>query len=113
MAGPGGKREGAGRKPQSKTIRKVRPEVINAGILPLEMRLRVSRKMWADAVDRAGEITDLAKAKDAAEFAKEALPYTSSRLNSIQHTGANGGPIETVDKSKQDIVARVAALLAE
>lgn len=112
MAGNGGARPGAGRKKGSRAVRKVPAATINAGILPLEMRLITARKMWAEAVDESGEIANMAKAKEAAEFAKEALPYTSPRLNAIQHTGANGGPIQTTDATRQNIVAKVAALLA-
>jgi hypothetical protein len=92
--GHGGARPNSGRKLQSANIRKVDPAVINAGILPLEMRLKVARKMWAEAVDAEGEIVDLEKAQAAANFAEPALPYTSPRLNSVEHSGPDGGAIE-------------------
>jgi hypothetical protein len=95
MAGShGGARPGAGRKRQSANLRKLTPEVINAGILPLEMRLRVSRHMWAEACDEQGEIKDIEKAKAAAEFATPALAFTSPSLKAIEHSGPNGGPID-------------------
>lgn len=111
--GHGGTRPGSGRKPQSETIRKVDPEIINAGILPLEMRLRVARHMWAEAVDDTGKIIDLEKAKEAANFGEAALRYTSPSLATVAHTGANGGPIEVnqIDKINRDLqeLMRVAA----
>lgn len=111
--GHGGTRPGSGRKPQSETIRKVDPEIINAGILPLEMRLRVSRHLWAEAIDGEGKIIDLAKAKEAAEFAEPALRYTSPALATVAHTGPQGGPIEVsqIDKINRDLqeLMRVAA----
>jgi hypothetical protein len=39
--------------------------------------------MWAEAVDEAGEITDLARAKAAAEFAEPAMRFTSPTLSAI------------------------------
>lgn len=92
--GHGGMRPNSGRKPQSASVKKVDPKVINAGILPLEMRLRVARKIWDDATDKAGAIIDLAKAKEAADFAESAMQYTSARLQSTVFTGAGGGPID-------------------
>jgi hypothetical protein len=114
MAGYGGRREGAGRKPLSETVKKVDAKIINAGILPLEMRLRVARHMWAEAVEvdqETGEtkITDLAKAKEAADFAEPALPYTSNRLATMIHTGPSGGAIE----HKHEVVDDVRGLIRE
>lgn len=94
MPAHGGRRPGSGRKPQSKNLKKVDPKVINAGILPLEMRLRVARKLWDDATDDAGEITDLPKAKEAADFAESAMQYTSAKLQSTVFSGPGGGPID-------------------
>jgi hypothetical protein len=100
MAGKnGGARPGAGRPKLSLTVKKVDPKIINAGILPLEMRLRVARHMWAEATEtdvETGEvkIVDVAKAKEAADFAEAALPYTSNRLATMVHVGAAGGAIQ-------------------
>lgn len=112
MPGPGGYRPGSGRKKGSTTVKKVDPSVINAGVLPLEMRLRVARHMWAEAVQvdaKTGEskIIDLAKAKEAADFAEPALPYTSNRLATMVHTGPGGGPIE----HKHEVVDEVRDLI--
>lgn len=109
MAGRGGKRPGAGRKPQSKMIKKVDPAVINAGILPLEARLLVFRKMWAEAVDTAGEIINLVKAKEAAEFGEAAMQYTSAKLQSVFMSAPNGGPVE----HKHTVISEVDAMIAD
>ncbi|MGN6144711.1 MAG: hypothetical protein ACTHOP_14085 [Mesorhizobium sp.] len=37
---------------------------------------------------------------EAASIAKDAAPYMHAKLASIQHTGRNGGPIQTVDLTK-------------
>lgn len=34
---------------------------------------------------------------EAASIAKDAAPYMHAKLASIQHTGRNGGPIQTMD----------------
>lgn len=114
MAGKnGGARPGAGRPKLSVTVKKVDPKIINAGILPLEMRLRVARHMWDEAakLDEDGNwvITNLDKAKAAAEFAEPALPYTSNRLSTVVHTGPSGGAVEHT----HDVSAEVAELIRE
>ena len=114
----GGARPGAGRPKGSITLKKVDPKVLNAGILPLEMRLRVARYLWGEATETAedGEIKikDLAKAKEAADFAEPALPYTSNRLATLMHVGPNGGAIEHDHKHEHSlVVAAVDAMIAE
>lgn len=37
---------------------------------------------------------------EAASIAKDAAPYMHAKLASIQHTGRNGGPIQTVDVTR-------------
>jgi len=48
----------------------------------------------------------------AAGIAKDAAPYMHPRLASMQHSGPNGGPIQTVDltKASDDDLARLEAL---
>lgn len=36
----------------------------------------------------------------AASIAKDAAPYMHAKLASVQHTGRDGGPIQTVDLTK-------------
>jgi hypothetical protein len=111
MSGVGGKREGAGRKRGSTTVKKVDAKVINAGILPLEMRLRVARKLWADAVDADGEIVDLPKAKEAADFAESAMQYTSARLQATTLSGPGGAPIDVrLTDARSELQRKLAGL---
>lgn len=108
----GGARPGAGRKPLSKQLKKIDPKLINAGVLPLEMYLRVSRHLWSEATDpETGAIKDIAKAKEAAEFAEPALAFTSNRLQAVAHTHANpdGSPIKNGSES---VLADVRSLIA-
>lgn len=116
MAGKnGGARRGAGRKPHSITVKKVDPKIINAGILPLEMRLRVARHMWDEAATQSQDgtwaIKDLDKAKAAADFAEAALPYTSNRLAVMMHTGADGGAIK--HDHSHEVVDEVRGMIQE
>lgn len=112
--GHGGNRPNAGRKPQSETVKKVDPKVINAGILPLEMRLRVARKLWAEATDADGEIKDIDKAKAAADFAESAMQYTSPRLQSTVFSGPGGGPIDVrMMNARNDLALKLAGSESE
>lgn len=88
----GGKRANAGRKHGSKTKNRRSPE-IDGGILPLEMRLRLARHIWAQAVDADGNITDEKRAMEANAIAEPAMRFTSPMMSSIAHTGHLGGPI--------------------
>jgi len=85
----GGKREGAGRKKGSATLRT--REIANAaaeqGITPLEVMLGAMRKAW-DEGDRAA----------AANFAKDAAPYIHPKLSNVQHSGDADNPVETVTR---------------
>lgn len=56
------------------------------GLTPLEVMLKAMR-----AHAEKGE-WDAASA-----IAKDAAPYMHAKLASVQHTGRNGGPIQTVD----------------
>ncbi|MCJ8519000.1 hypothetical protein ABID21_001907 [Pseudorhizobium tarimense] len=56
------------------------------GLTPLEVMLKAMRA-HADKDDWDA----------AASIAKDAAPYMHAKLASVQHTGRNGGPIQTVD----------------
>lgn len=47
------------------------------------------------------------------EMAKAAAPYVHPKLASMQHTGANGGPIQTLDLShlSEDDLSRLETIL--
>lgn len=50
---------------------------------------------------------------EAASIAKDAAPYMHAKLASIQHTGRNGGPIQTMDVTNltdEQLAALYAAL---
>lgn len=81
----GGKRPGAGRKKGSTTTRtrEIAEKAFEDGITPLEVMLRAMREhAKAQRWDKA------------AERAKDAAPYIHPRLQSLQHTGDDGGPIK-------------------
>lgn len=87
----GGKRNGAGRPKgaATKRSREIADKATQEGLTPLEVMLTAMREH--------------AKAKrwdDAASIAKDAAPYMHPRLASMQHTGRNGGPIQTMDVTK-------------
>lgn len=85
----GGNRPGAGRKPgvPNKASIERQKKVAATGITPLDYMLKVMRNPKADDARRD-------------EMAKAAAPYVHPKLASMQHTGRNGGPIQTVDLTK-------------
>lgn len=87
----GGKRIGAGRPKgaATKRSREIADRAAKEGLTPLEVMLTAMRKHAKE--DRWDE---------AASIAKDAAPYMHPRLASMQHTGRNGGPIQTVDLTK-------------
>lgn len=120
MNGHGGKRSGSGRHAGSLTVRtrKIAEEAIKDGMSPLEVMLENMRFAHHGA---AGCLDVLIKSHDASpiekfntynemlrlraiaqESAKDAAPYMHPRLAAVEHTGANGGPIETVSKIQRD-----------
>jgi hypothetical protein len=87
----GGKRIGAGRKAgaATKRTRAIADKAAAEGLTPLEVMLKAMR-----------EHADNKRWDEAASIAKDAAPYMHAKLSSIQHTGRNGGPIQTVDLTK-------------
>jgi len=85
----GGARKGAGRKAGSATqkTREIADKAAAAGITPLEVMLEAMNSFRATG--------DLEKA---ASFAKDAAPYIHPKLAAIEHTGKDGGAIETVSR---------------
>jgi hypothetical protein len=82
----GGARPGAGRKKGDlqKRTREVAEKVAASGeMMPLEVMLEVMRK--------ARDAEDDVMALDAA---KAAAPYIHPRLAAVEHSGADGGPIQ-------------------
>jgi hypothetical protein len=101
--GHGGARPGAGRKKGGLTgrTREVAEKIAARGKTPLEVMITIMR--------RAERKKDDAMALDAA---KAAAPYMHPRLASVEHSGPNGGPIETAQVSPRDRIARRLACLA-
>ncbi|MEX2739930.1 hypothetical protein AB3480_00525 [Rhizobium mongolense] len=76
----GGRKKGT---PNRATARRER-EIAKSGVTPLEYMLKVMRNPKADNARRD-------------DMAKAAAPYVHPKLASMQHTGRNGGPIQSVD----------------
>lgn len=121
----GGKREGAGRKRGSLTVRtqETAARALAEGKSPLDVMLENMCHFQQVAMDAeaaitaltAGELPDnpddqfkmlLAKVKQAAglrqmahECARDAAPYIHPKLSAIAHTGPGGGPLEAVFKT--------------
>lgn len=88
----GGKREGAGRKrgiPNKATAKKA-AEIAESGLTPLDYMLQLMRNEESDGVVRF-------------EAAKAAAPYVHPRLAATEHTGKDGGPIETKEVSDMEL----------
>lgn len=129
----GGKREGAGRPTgalQERT-RAVAERALAEGKAPLEVMLDNMRHFQQVALDAEAVIEGLsedeiaalgdsheqqfkallAKVKQAAglrqmahECARDAAAYMHPKLAAIEHTGANGGPVEMIQKIERVIV---------
>lgn len=100
----GGKREGAGRKRgiPNKASAKKAAEIAESGLTPLDFMLQIMRDEAcpedADAAVKA------AFADMRFEAAKAAAPYVHPRLAAVEHTGKDGGPIETKEVTDSDLV---------
>jgi hypothetical protein len=92
--GHGGRRPGAGRPPGAVTqkARDMANQGICDGISPLEVMLIDMRQKFA-----AGHI------HDAADRARDCAPYMHPRLQSVEQTGKNGGPIQQEVTVRQDL----------
>ena len=79
----GGARKGAGRKAGSATAktREIADAAAEQGITPLEFMLNIMRYEGSEIGLRF-------------EAAKAAAPYIHPRLAAIEHTGADGGPVQ-------------------
>jgi hypothetical protein len=88
----GGKREGAGRKPGSKTQKtaEIALKAAEQGVTPLEYLLEVMRKPIPDDMSDELKARMIGSRMDAA---KAAAPYVHPRLQAIEHSGKDGGDI--------------------
>lgn len=94
--GRGGARTNAGRKPGSATkkTREIADKAMAEGISPLEYMLQVMRD------DSGHEDPRIQAQREAMRFeaAKAAAPYIHPRLQAIEHTGPEGGALETITR---------------
>ena len=102
MAGKRGKRPGTGRKAAlpNKATRARQQAVAATGETPLDHMLRVMRDPGNDDQRRD-------------QMAKAAAPYVHPKLAAIEHTGKDGGPIETAEVSDTELARAIAFTLAK
>lgn len=118
MAGKGGARPRAGRKAGGKNqkSREIADRAAADGITPLEVMVGAMRELWAMAEEAKGKPEQQSKRLDylsqAGEYAHKAAPYIHPRLAAIEHTGKDGGPIETANVTKRELARRIAFSLA-
>ena len=98
----GGERLGAGRKNGSRTKKtaEIAFRAAEEGITPLEYMLSILRDPNAPPERR-----DWAAEKSA--------PYIHPRLQAVEVSGKDGGPIETHDVGEKELARRLAFLLAK
>lgn len=93
----GGARSGAGRKkgetPTTRVRRELAASVVAQGITPLEIMMTTMRDLWSDA--GTGKTVNLGKRMQACAIAEKVAPYCHPKLSAIEHTGPEGGPIQT------------------
>lgn len=102
MSGNGGKRPGAGRKPGVPNKASItRQESVKAtGETPLDYMLRIMRDNLLDYELRF-------------EAAKAAAPYVHPKLSAVEHTGKDGGPIETKEMTDNELARSIAFTLTK
>jgi len=90
MAGNGGARPGAGRKPSIQTVRTRKDAERIAGLpgeTPLDVMAGTMRALWQQANydgDKAREALEIETAERACAIAKDLAPYLHPRLQSIE-----------------------------
>lgn len=84
--GRGGARKGAGRKAGAANVktREIADRCAKEGLTPLEVMLDIMR----NTSDERMRLT----------AAQSAAPYVHAKLSSIELTGTDGGPVETVTR---------------
>lgn len=96
---------GAGRKAGSanKKTREIADKAAEQGITPLEFMLSVMR---GEEIDGQKPTFD-----QRCEMAKAAARFMHPTLQAIEHSGKDGGPIETKDVSELELGRRLAYVL--
>ena len=127
----GGARTGSGRKQGALQLRtrKIAEQAVAEGLTPLEVMLDnmrfahqratrfleklVTQNKETPLLEQFDSYKEMLKLRAMAqESAKDAAPYMHPRLAAVEHTGAQGGPIEFVGKIQRD-AAVSAALRAD
>lgn len=108
----GGKRIGAGRKPNTPNKANAAREarIAASGVTPLDVMIQDMRfhyDLYQVALAEQNIAVAKAELKEARDAAKDAAPYTHPRLAAVEHMGKGGGPIEFSDAKE-----RLAHLLA-
>lgn len=114
MAGPGGKRPGAGRKPgvPNKVTRKARERAAK-GDLPLDVLLRGMR-YFARRADRERNPAEKERLTIlAGNMGKQAADYLHPKLASTTLATPPGQPLEVKDVSDMEVARRLAFLLSK
>ncbi len=93
----GGARAGAGRpRGPNRASRERLERISKTGVTPLDVMIEGMRKHY-EAAQEALKSEDKETAakcfREAKDFAKEAAPYLHPRLQAVQHTGKDGGPV--------------------
>lgn len=93
----GGARKNAGRKPGAATTktREIANKASEAGITPLEYILSVMRSEPPEGLEGPQLLSAHMLRFEAA---KAAAPYIHPKLSAVEHTGKDGGPMETVTR---------------
>lgn len=92
----GGRKKGT---PNKATATKA-AEIAASGVTPLDFMLQTMRDAGKDFEVRL-------------DAAKSAAPYVHPKLAAIEHTGANGGPIQTEELGDNDRARRIAFILQQ
>lgn len=93
MTQRGGKRPGAGRKagaPNRATAARQKA-VTESGLTPLDYMLSIMRDEKMTTESRF-------------EAAKAAAPYVHPKLANVEHSGPNGGPIQTESRTWREVL---------
>lgn len=93
----GGRRPGAGRKKgvPNKVTAEIRRRILETGKSPLDVVLWIAEEFVAAASAAHDNDTRLSLLERAAAIEKDALPYLHAKLQSIELTGKDAGPIKT------------------
>lgn len=93
----GGPRRGAGRKKGAATAktREIADRAASEGLTPLEYMLNVMRNEPPAGLEPAQQLSATMLRFEAA---KAAAPYIHPKLSAVEHTGKDGGPMETITR---------------